>query len=72
MAATQIRRAFSSFFRLFEINSEHMKLTAKIDERTASGEITREIAGTGIPSFKFCAENSDSLAKFVSTTTPSR
>jgi len=43
MDATQIRRAFSSFFRLFEINSELMKLMqmANINERTTSGEISR-------------------------------
>jgi hypothetical protein len=43
MGAMQIRRAFSSFFRLFEINSELMKLLqmANIDKQTASGEISR-------------------------------
>jgi hypothetical protein len=43
MRAMQIRPAFSSFFRLFEINSElnEMMQMANIDERTASREISR-------------------------------
>jgi hypothetical protein len=41
MDAIQIQGAFSSLFRLIEINSELLMQMANIDERTASGEIGR-------------------------------